>query len=97
MFASIYMPIEENIPPLKIFISWMKNMYLSMRFIFHNQHELNDKLSLVYGLRCSLFHNLGTGRVFRYENDQIKRMEIISGGALSVFSDRQHYRNNGDY
>ena len=54
-----------------------------------NEHQLTEKLSFLYGLRYSFFHNLGPARIFRYEKGMEKTIESIS--------DTIHYRRNTIY
>jgi hypothetical protein len=77
VFSPIYMRVEENNTTFGD-IQLDEKHVLEHALYIHNQHELNDKLSLVYGLRYSLFHNLGPGRVFLYENDEAKSLGTIS-------------------
>ncbi len=76
IFSPIYMRVEENNTTFGD-IKLDEKHVLEQALYIHNQHELTDKLSLLYGLRYSFFHNLGPGRVFRYQKGQPKSLESI--------------------
>jgi hypothetical protein len=45
----------------------LDNKYaVEQAFYLSNNHKISDRLSLQYGLRYSLFQNMGPGRVFQY-------------------------------
>ncbi|MCC5944201.1 MAG: TonB-dependent receptor [Bernardetiaceae bacterium] len=73
--AEITIEAESSIfEPLKL-----DNTYaLEQAFYIGNEQRVNDKLSLQYGLRYSLYQNVGPGRQFVYgEGNAIFEREII--------------------
>jgi hypothetical protein len=64
----------------------MQHMYaLDHAFYVSNQHRLNDKITLDYGFRLSLFQNVGKSDVYLYDdptdNTNINRTDTVHYGA----------------
>lgn len=43
-----------------------------------NKQKINDKLSVEYGLRYSLFQNYGAANIYNYENERDRKVEEIT-------------------
>ncbi len=54
-----------------------KKFAIEQAFYASNDHKINNRLSLQYGLRYSLFSNVGSGRVFTYEEGQPRTDETL--------------------
>jgi hypothetical protein len=64
----------------------MQHMYaLDHAFYVSNQHRVNDKITLDYGFRLSLFQNVGKSDVYLYDdpkdNTNINRTDTVHYGA----------------
>lgn len=53
----------------KITIPYSKNYELEYAFYVANQQKIGEKLILKYGLRYSLFQNLGKATVYKFDNE----------------------------
>lgn len=76
-FSPVYLFIKENNTTFGN-IRLDEKHVLEHALYIHNEQTLTDKFSLQYGLRYTLFHNLGPGRVFRYEKGLPRSPETIT-------------------
>lgn len=55
-----------------------KKQVVEQALYIHHEHQIGEKLSLLYGLRYSFFHNLGPGKAFVYKSGIAKSLETIT-------------------
>lgn len=68
----------------------------SQAYYVSHKYDLNARINVEYGARLSLFSNLGTGREFVYENNEITR--FVNGSVIpGNITDTLFYNNNGIY
>ncbi len=77
VFYPVYYRLEENNTSFGNIMLDEKNV-LEHALYIQNEHQITKRLSFLYGLRYSFFHNMGPGRVFKYTEGLEKRIETIS-------------------
>ncbi len=60
---------------------------LESAFYLANEHQIGEKLALEYGIRFSIFQNIGNAKVYQFdENYQVTDSVQHSGGVYQTFS-----------
>lgn len=76
-FSPVYFYLEENNTAFGN-IRLDEKHVLEHAFYLHNEQKISDRFSLQYGLRYAMFHNLGPGRVFQYQEGVPRSLETIT-------------------
>ena len=76
-FSPVYLFIKENNTTFGN-IRLDEKHVLEHALYMHNEQKVTDRLSLQYGIRYTMFHNIGPGRVFMYEKDLPRLPETIT-------------------
>jgi hypothetical protein len=64
----------------RLTVPYPKNYALEHGFYLGNQQKLGDKLTLKYGFRYSIFQNIGSATLYKFENYKVKDSLYYSSG-----------------